>query len=196
MALDDRKLHSLARLGLALAAILAVAAASGGLAGTAQAGTACGQYGGKSATELRAGQARAAVRCLVNRKRNRHGVRDVGRNRPLQRAAQSHTEVMRRKLCFSHLCPGEGTLEVRLRVAGYIVSGLSSWAAGENIAWASGRYSSPRSTVNRWMQSPGHRANILSARFRDLGVGFVRGAPQRGVTGAGMYTTDFGRRAR
>jgi uncharacterized protein YkwD len=43
-----------------------------------------------------------------------------------------------------------------------------------------------------WMQSPGHRANILNGRFHEIGVGLVAGAPVPGVRGAGTYTTDFG----
>ena len=48
---------------------------------------------------------------------------------------------------------------------------------GENIAWGSGSRSTPRSIVRAWMASDGHWANILSAAFRDIGIGVSPGAP-------------------
>ena len=44
------------------------------------------------------------------------------------------------------------------------------WAAGENIA---GGYTSPSEVVSAWMNSPGHRANILDTDFEDLATGYV-----------------------
>lgn len=48
--------------------------------------------------------------------------------------------------------------------------------------------------MRAWMRSPGHRANILSRTFREVGVGIAIGAPTTagGVLDAGTYTTDFG----
>src|SRR2546423_1519821 len=71
-------------------------------------------------------------------------------------------------------------------------AGYSGRTLGENIAWGSLQYSTPASIVKMWMHSPGHRANILRAGFRDIGIGIARGAPQAGVHGAATYTTDFG----
>jgi uncharacterized protein YkwD len=45
------------------------------------------------------------------------------------------------------------------------------------------------------MHSPGHRANILSSRFREIGIGISRGAPVRGMGNAATYATDFGARS-
>ena len=42
------------------------------------------------------------------------------------------------------------------------------------------------------MHSPGHRANILSTQFKDIGIGVARGAPQAGQHDSATYTTDFG----
>jgi len=52
----------------------------------------------------------------------------------------------------------------------------------------------PESIVDARMNSPGHRANILSAQFREIGVGFARGAPANASANAAIYTTDFGLR--
>ena len=44
------------------------------------------------------------------------------------------------------------------------------------------------------MNSPPHRANILSAQFREIGIGVSRGAPVAGVSDGVTYATDFGRK--
>lgn len=48
----------------------------------------------------------------------------------------------------------------------------------------------PGSTVAQWMRSPGHRANILSPRFRDIGISIVAGGPDG--AGSRTYTVVFG----
>ena len=68
-----------------------------------------------------------------------------------------------------------------------------NWTIGENIAWGSGALATPRAIVNGWMHSPGHRANILRASFRDIGIGIRLGAPGPGLSGGATYVTDFGR---
>jgi uncharacterized protein YkwD len=45
-----------------------------------------------------------------------------------------------------------------------------------------------------WMNSPGHRANILSASFREVGIGVALGAPRVGDHPAATYATEFGSR--
>ena len=63
-------------------------------------------------------------------------------------------------------------------------------SAGENIARGG---VSPRTMVRLWMNSPGHRANILQPGFRRLGVGVAAGAPQPVNGAAATYVTNFGR---
>jgi uncharacterized protein YkwD len=65
---------------------------------------------------------------------------------------------------------------------------------GENIAWGTLWLATPRAIVTSWMNSPGHRANILNPRFRDTGIGISPHAPASlsgGQSGA-IYTQDFG----
>lgn len=50
------------------------------------------------------------------------------------------------------------------------------WQAGENIAWATGQLGTPRQIFKAWMNSPGHRAAILSRQYREIGVGFRIGS--------------------
>jgi uncharacterized protein YkwD len=64
-------------------------------------------------------------------------------------------------------------------------------AMGENIAAGTGGYATPAAIVRLWMNSPGHRANILDGRYHDTGIGVAVGFP--GVRGSGgTYTEDFG----
>jgi uncharacterized protein YkwD len=96
--------------------------------------------------------------------------------------------------CFDHECGGESDLGKRLESVGYLSGGLSRWAYGENIAWGGGDYGTARAIVNAWMNSPPHRANILSPEFHDIGIGFSPGTPSAGQADGAIYTTDFGLR--
>ena len=127
--------------------------------------------------------------CVLNAKRAGHGLRPLALNAKLGTAARRHSLAMVRKRFFSHTSPNGDTFLDRIRAAGYL-DGARSWRAGENIAYGSGDRSTPRSIGRAWMNSSGHRANILSRRFRSIGVGIASGTPV-GLAGA-TYTTDFG----
>ena len=63
---------------------------------------------------------------------------------------------------------------------------------GENVAYG---YATADSVMQAWMQSAGHRANILNGSFAEIGIGIASGAPRSGIDGpAGTYVTDFGSR--
>jgi uncharacterized protein YkwD len=94
---------------------------------------------------------------------------------------------------FSHESPGGSDLADRVRRTGYL-DGARSWALGENIAWGSGSRATPASIVGVWMNSSGHRDNILDRGFEHIGIGVARGAPVPDVSDGATYTTDFGRR--
>jgi uncharacterized protein YkwD len=98
---------------------------------------------------------------------------------------------MASKRYFSHNSLNGSSFVDRIRRTGYL-RGARSWNVGENIAWGSGRLSTPRAIARAWMNSPGHRANILSRSFRSIGIGIASGTPSGG--GGATYTTDFGRR--
>ena len=86
----------------------------------------------------------------------------------LANSALTHTNRMLEGQFFSHSDPGTGTASVdRIRSTGYFDSS-NGWGYGENIAMG---YSSPNATMVGWMNSPGHRANILNPSFTHLGVG-------------------------
>jgi uncharacterized protein YkwD len=137
---------------------------------------------------------RSATICLVNRERAAHGERPLIVNGRLNRAAQGHTEDMIAQDYFSHYGPTGDTPGTRIRAAGYIYSSDLGYEIGENIAWGTLDLSTPRAIVEAWMASPGHRENILDARYRETGMGVVAAVPTsdgHGRPGA-TYTQDFG----
>jgi uncharacterized protein YkwD len=190
MALPHRQIGVLAVVASGVAALALLAGASP----RASAATACSEWGDAKPESLRPAEARKAIRCLVNAKRQNAGLRPLRLDKRLQRAAQKHTDEMDGSGCFAHECPGESELGGRLENVDYLVGGLSRWLAAENIAWGSGKRGSPKAIVDAWMNSPPHRANILNGSFRDVGVGFAVGSPHDGGDKGGLYTTDFGLR--
>jgi uncharacterized protein YkwD len=137
----------------------------------------------------------AATLCLVNVERTSRGERALRPDSELQRAAQSHSASMAANDYFEHDGRNGDTPLSRLRATGYIFSSHIGYAIGENIGWGTLWLASPKAIVASWMASPGHRANILDATFRDSGIG-VSPHPiaslARGQAGA-VYTQDFGR---
>src|SRR4051794_20849000 len=171
-----------------LAVPLAIVGAALMLPGQALAGNAPCRHAGDNPDSITLRQARLATLCLLNKIRHRHGLRKFHRNRRLGKAARRHSRAMARHHFFAH-----GDFLGRIRSARYL-RGSRSWTVGENIAWGSFDYATPRSIVRGWMHSPPHRANILSGRFREIGIGVARGGPMSGVSRAATYTTDFGAR--
>jgi uncharacterized protein YkwD len=137
---------------------------------------------------------RALVRatlCELNVQRVRRGLRPLRLNRHLSDAARAHSAAMARRHFFSHNSLNGASFVDRIRRTGYLRR-ARTWTVGENIAYGSGRLSTPRSIGRAWMNSAGHRANILSRSFRAIGIGIAAGTPNGG--GGATYTTDFGRR--
>jgi uncharacterized protein YkwD len=137
-------------------------------------------------------QAVAATVCLVNNQRTSRGLPALRWNRLLWQAANGHAADMVHRHYFSHTTPGGTTFLDRIRRTGYF-SGARWWYAGENIAWGSGSRATPSAIVTAWMNSPGHRANILSRNYRETGVGVVLGSPG-GYSSSATYVNDFGAR--
>jgi uncharacterized protein YkwD len=137
-------------------------------------------------------QVRHATLCLLNRQRRLHGLSALRSNADLQRGAEAYSAEMVQGGFFAHVSPRGSTLLSRVRGTGYLSRGHST-TLGENLAWGSGDLATPSSTVRAWMHSSGHRRNILTASFRDIGIGIAIGAPvpQPGLSAA-TYTTDFG----
>ena len=136
---------------------------------------------------------RATV-CLLNKQRRGRGMRGLKLSQRLGRAAQRHSVDMSSNGYFSHDSRSGASFIDRIRRSGYLKS-ARSWLVGENIAWGTGSLATPRSIVRAWMNSPGHKANILNRSFRQIGIGISFSAPVPAEDGsAGTYTTDFGTR--
>ena len=143
--------------------------------------------------EVSKAKIKRATLCLLNRRRAAHGRRKLSHNKRLGRAARAHARDMVSRRYFSHTAPGGVSFVDRIMRADYIDPG-EGWTLGENLAWGSYQLATPRSIVHRWMQSTGHRANILNPRFREIGIGVADGAPQAGADNAATYATSFGAR--
>jgi len=102
---------------------------------------------------------------LTNAERTRAGLPPLRLATKLSQAAQRHAEDMVRNRFFSHTGSNGSTLGDRARAVGYNYS-----MVGENIA-AGG--ATPAATLRQWMNSPGHRRNILNPRFTEVGFGYV-----------------------
>jgi uncharacterized protein YkwD len=136
--------------------------------------------------DISVAQAQHATLCLLNDERRQRGIRPFKANGRLTKASQRYANVMSRRNIFDH-----GDFVGRIKAARYL-KGARGYTVGENIAWGSYDYATPANIVDSWMHSPGHRANILNGRFREIGLGVARGAPVGGQDRAGTYVTDFG----
>jgi uncharacterized protein YkwD len=175
-----RALIALAALAVALTALPAVAEARG-----------CERANATTAHANKRQIVRATL-CELNRTRAHHGLHRLRFNKRLSRAARRHARDMARRNYFSHDTLGGGSFLDRIRRTGYL-RGAHSWIVGENLAWGSRGYSRPQVIMRMWMNSPGHRANILNGSFREIGIGVAYDAPVRhGGRPAGTYATDFG----
>jgi uncharacterized protein YkwD len=134
-----------------------------------------------------------ATLCTLNAERARYGLAPLRLNKKLSRAARRHARDMVRRDYFSHDTLGGGTFVDRIRRTGYF-RGARTWSVGENLAWGSHKRSAPRAITGMWMNSAGHRANILSTSFREVGIGLALGAPNAGGQAA-TYATEFGSRS-
>lgn len=108
----------------------------------------------------------------------------------LQKAAEAHSRDMIELDYFSHETRSTGaTFAQRINREGYRYH-----TAGENIAWGSGSYSTPGRIFEGWMNSSGHRKNILTRGYHEVGIGAAT-SKYRNYGNATMWTADFGARS-
>ena len=104
---------------------------------------------------------------LVNEIRLENGLKALTFDWELARVARYKSQDMKDNQYFSHNSPVYGTPFQMMKSFG-----ISYRSAGENIAKG---YATPQAVVNAWMNSPGHRANILNSGYTRIGVGYVSG---------------------
>ena len=163
-----------------LAALLVCAAIA---PASASAASPCDDADG-SLEQLGLPTARAATLCLLNRERAAHGRRALRASDKLSRAAQGHAADMVDRRYFAH-----GNFGARIARTGW-GRHRRTYTIGENLGYATAGGATPRAIVAAWMQSPGHRANILQRRFHAIGIGIASGTP--GGDAGATYSTDFG----
>ena len=129
-----------------------------------------------------------AMLCMTNYARQASGLKPFARARPLARAAGKKSADILACDEFSHeACGREFTYWIKR--FGYA---KGCWTAAENIGYGTGELGSVRAVFSAWMNSPGHRANILG-KFREIGIGRRVGTIE-GASGAVVWTQDFGSR--
>jgi uncharacterized protein YkwD len=140
----------------------------------------------------------AATLCLINQARRAHGLRALRFNRALQSVAVGQATDMVRGDYFGDNSPSGQTPLVRILASHYPPRATSaSLLTAQNIGWGTGPNATPSGIVRAWMESPPHRRIILTAAYRDAGVGVAAGVPsvlERGRLGA-TYAVEFGARA-
>ncbi len=125
------------------------------------------------------------VLALVNQERRAVGVKPLRLNEKLTAAATAHSQDMALNDYLSHTSSDGRSPEARILATGY-----DAFIATENIA---GGLATPASVMQAWMNSPGHRANLLNGSLTEMGVGFYFLDNDLGSTNYRYYwTQDFG----
>ena len=105
----------------------------------------------------------------TNNERNKNGLKSLKENQDLDNSAQFKTNDMIARQYFEHESPdGKGVSDLA------ILAGYDYIVIGENLAV--GNFESSNAVVVAWMNSPGHRANILNTRYSDIGIGIGKGS--------------------
>jgi uncharacterized protein YkwD len=160
---------------------------------------------GRAAATLSPADAEDAVLCLINEQRlingqrANHGLNALAANPILRQVAAAHATASVTLKWWPaggghsvHVNPQTGMdAAARIREAGYCPMNRDNVPRGENAYageyWGSltsdvmAKTTSPEAAVNGWMNSPGHRANILNPAYRESGIAVLRGVPISGT---------------
>jgi uncharacterized protein YkwD len=152
---------------------------------------------GKPARTLAASdQLESGVLDELNAIRVSHGLVPVRLSRTLSAAADAHSRSMGTFGYFEHESRDGSAFWKRIQRF-YGSSNYGAWSVGENLLWTSGRVDAS-AALKLWMESPAHRANILTARWREVGLSAVSVPAAPGVFGGRdvvIITSDFGARS-
>jgi uncharacterized protein YkwD len=116
---------------------------------------------------------------LVNQERAKVGADPLKINEQLDLAADQNTLDQASMNKMSHTGSNGSNMGARIKNAGYVFS-----SAGENVAYGFG---DAAAVMNGWMNSEGHRQNILNPNYKEIGIGYAQGAD-----GRPYWTQDFG----
>lgn len=133
-------------------------------------------------------EARRTMLCLVDYARAQKGLAPLRLDPTLDVAGQA--KLLADVSCgqFTHTPCGHPFSDV---FAPYLAR-ANGYRIGENIAWGSGGYAAPRATMDAWIHSDGHRENLLTASFRDVGIGYLPDQSFEGYAGVSLWSNEFG----
>lgn len=129
----------------------------------------------------------------INRIRSNRGLSPLRIFGGLTAAADTHSREMARSGFFAHSSADGSSFSRRVQRF-YPTSRYSSWLVGENLLWSSPSIDDSRA-VDLWMRSPGHRANLLEPRWRQIGLSAMHASSAPGTFGGRevtILTADFG----
>ena len=173
-------MHGGIRTRLAFAPVVALAAAL--LAGPAVAAT-------------RLSALESGLLAQINEVRRAHGLAPLALSSSLTAAARQHSSEMGRDGYFAHESFDHSAFWKRV-ARWYPSKGWRYWTVGENLLWSSPDVT-PSRAVTMWMNSPEHRANLLSRAWREIGLSAVHFDAAPGAYGGQpvtIVTADFGAR--
>jgi uncharacterized protein YkwD len=129
----------------------------------------------------------------INLLRRQHGLVALRLAAPLAAAARQHSQSMALDGYFAHESSDGSPFWKRLRRF-YSPSGYGYWSVGENLLYSSPDVDAQRA-LQMWLGSPKHRENMLTARWREIGLSAIHSEAAPGVYGgapATILTADFG----
>jgi uncharacterized protein YkwD len=138
------------------------------------------------------GTALRTMSCVLNYARRQDGLSPLRLDQRLNKAARLKVEDNVRCDEFSHTACGTPFNAV-FRRSGYL-DGARSYQIGENLAWGSFALGSPRSIVEAWLNSPGHRENLFRTTWREMGLAVVRPPTFLGEQQVALWANEFGAR--
>jgi uncharacterized protein YkwD len=133
----------------------------------------------------------AATLCLLNGERADRGLPPLTANAKLASAATAYAQDLVAGQYFSHAGRDGSDVLERIERSGYVPDD-ADYALGENLAWGTGSLGTPGAIMVAWMNSEGHRANILDPDFREVGIGVAVGNPSAPDGLGATYATEFG----
>jgi uncharacterized protein YkwD len=129
----------------------------------------------------------------INDVRTRRGLTPLRLNRTLTAVAREHSRSMAEHGFFRHASLDGAPFWRRIKPVFRPVPGRT-WGAGENIVWQSPDLTAA-DAIQRWLNSPPHRKNLLTPSWREIGIGGVHALSAPGVydgLDVTIVTTDFG----
>jgi uncharacterized protein YkwD len=150
-------------------------------------------HSGKAGTRVTLTSLESGVLSALNQIRVQHGLQPLKISARLTAASAQHSREMGTGGYFQHNSE-DGTAFWKRIGRWYASGGYGYWSVGENLLWSSPDVDAHRA-LDLWMNSPEHRANILTARWREIGISALHFAAAPGTykgLEVTIITTDFG----